>query len=75
MLISIKQLNEAGFNADYNTKRQILAIYAQHPIEIDWDMMREQFNDIGLSPMEVDCGLEAFHKEVEMHQIMHACRG
>ncbi len=75
MLISIKQLKEAGFEADFNMKQQTLAIYAHDPIQIDWDTMRPQFDDIGLSQFEVDAGLDAFHKEVEMYQIMRACRG
>lgn len=75
MQISIKQLEKAGFNAEFNIKRQTLTIYPQHPIEIDWDKMRDQWNDCGLTPLEIDCGLEAFHKEVEMHQVMAACRG
>ncbi len=75
MLISIKQLNNAGFEANIDHKRGTMEIHPQHPISIDWDMMREQFNEIGLTAYEVDSGLDAFHSEVEMHQIMRACRG
>lgn len=75
MQISIKRLNEAGFRADFDTKRQTLSIYPERPVEIDWDAMRDQWRDIGLTPYAVDAGLEAFHTEVEMHQIMQACRG
>lgn len=75
MLISIEKLNKAGYTAEFNPKQQTLVIYPQHPIEIDWDAMRDQWRECDLSPYAVDAGLEAFHKEVEMHQIMAACRG
>lgn len=74
MRISIEKLEAAGYQVDMDIKRGIMEIHPENPLQLDWSFMREQFKSAGIDEFAADCGMDAFHIEVEMHQILKACR-
>lgn len=72
MYISYVKLERAGY--EVHTKKTGVDIVPKHPLEIDFDAIREVMHSAGLTQKEIDHGLDAMVIEVETLQIMDAIR-
>lgn len=73
MYIDYDRLAGAGY--DVQPSKKGLTITAIKPLDLPWESLRDLCTQAGLTGFEVDSGFDAFVGEVEMIQIMKACKG
>lgn len=74
MIINIQAMVEAGFVVDVDKKHGQIVIYPEHPVKLEFDLMREALDHAGVDRRDADEGIEALCDSIHTSQIVRAIK-